>query len=120
MNRAAQGFMTPPGPGSAEAIPHFAAALELEMEAIALLPEHADTAWSCILHRSAAWMAVHSRQFTKAEALTSDGLNNNPPADIEAELRDLLRQIPRYEKRKPAGRNGKPARTRTKSKGATP
>ena len=118
MNCAAQGFMTGRGPGSTEAVTHFAAALDLEMEAIALLPEHADTTWSSILHRSAAWMAIHSRQFTKAETLTADGLNNNPPADIEAELRDLLRQIPQYEKRKPAGSNEKLARARTKSKGA--
>ena len=98
MNCAAQGFMAQWGKNPDAAIPHFAAALELEMEAIALLPEPIEPTWS-ILHRSAGWMAVHSRQFPQAEALAAAGLANCPPADIAAELHDLIRQMPRYAKR---------------------
>ena len=92
MDFAGQGFMAQMGPDPDAAIPLFEQAMELEMAAIAALPEPIEPTYS-VLHRSAGWMAFHCRQFRQAERLACRGLAGAPPDDIAAELRDLLEQI---------------------------
>ena len=70
----------------------YAEALELELAAIAELSEPIEPTHS-VLHRSAGWMAYHSRQYRKAEQLAAYALAHEPPPEIANELRDLLRQI---------------------------
>ncbi len=91
MGFVGQGFMAQMGPDPDAAIPLFEQALELELAAIAELPELVEPTYS-VLHRSAGWMAFHCRQFRQAERLASKALAGEPPADIAAELRDLLEQ----------------------------
>lgn len=91
MNFAVQGFMAQMSPDPDAAIPLFEQALELELAAIAALPEIVEPTYS-VLHRSAGWMAVHCRQFRQAERLACIALAGEPPDDIAAELRDLLAQ----------------------------
>ena len=91
MGFVGQGFMAQMGPDPDAAIPLFEQALELELAAIAELPEPLEPTYS-VLHRSAGWMAFHCRQFRRAEQLASKALAGEPPADIAAELRDLLEQ----------------------------
>ena len=91
MGFAVQGFMAQMGPDPDAAVPLFEQALELELAAIAELPELVEPTYS-VLHRSAGWMAFHCRQFRRAEQLASKALAGEPPADIAAELRDLLEQ----------------------------
>lgn len=88
MDFAVQGFMAQMGPDPDAAVPLFEQALELELAAIAELPELVEPTYS-VLHRSAGWMAFHCRQFRRAEQLASKALAGEPPADIAAELRDL-------------------------------
>ena len=88
MDFAVQGFMAQMGPDPDAAIPLFEQALELELAAIAELPEIVEPTYS-VLHRSAGWMAIHCRQFRQAERLACIALAGDPPADIAAELRDL-------------------------------
>ena len=92
MDFAAQGFMAQMGVDPSAAIPLFEQALELELAAIAELREPVEPTYS-VLHRSAGWMAIHCRQFRKAEQLASKALAGNPPPDIAAELRDILEHI---------------------------
>ena len=70
----------------------YAEALEMELAAIAELPEPIEPTHS-VLHRSAGWMAYHSQQYRKAEQLAASALAHEPPPEIANELRDLLRQI---------------------------
>lgn len=88
MDFAVQGFMAQMSPDPDAAIPLFEQALELELAAIAALPEIVEPTYS-VLHRSAGWMAVHCRQFRQAERLACIALAGEPSADIAAELRDL-------------------------------
>ena len=91
MDFAGQGFMAQMGPDPDAAVPLFERALEWELAAIAELPELVEPTYS-VLHRSAGWMAFHCRQFRRAEQLACKALAGEPPADIAAELRDLLEQ----------------------------
>ena len=91
MGFAVQGFMAQMGPDPDAAVPLFEQALEWELAAIAELPELVEPTYS-VLHRSAGWMAFHCRQFRRAEQLAGKALAGEPPADIAAELRDLLEQ----------------------------
>ena len=91
MDFAAQGFMAQMSPTPQDAVSLFEQALGLELAAINALPEPVEPTYS-VLHRSAGWMAIHCRQFRQAEQLACRALAGNPPADIAAELRDLLEQ----------------------------
>lgn len=91
MDFAAQGFMAQMGADQNAAIALFEQALDLELAAIAELREPIEPTYS-VLHRSAGWMAIHCRQFRKAEQLACKALAGDPPADIAAELRDLWEQ----------------------------
>ena len=91
MDFAAQGFMAQMSPTPQDAVSLFEQALSLELAAIAELPAPVEPTYS-VLHRSAGWMAIHCRQFRQAEQLACRALAGNPPADIAAELRDLLEQ----------------------------
>ncbi len=46
-----------------------------------------------VLYRSAATLALKSRDFKQAKSLAEDGLGGNPPVEIESELLDLLGEI---------------------------
>ena len=92
MDFVGQGFMAQMSPDPDAAIPLFEQALEMELAAIAKLPEPIEPTYS-VLHRSAGWMAFHCRQFRQAERLACRGLAGEPPEDIAAELRELLAQI---------------------------
>ena len=92
MDFAVQGLMAQMSPDPDAAIPLFEQALEMELAAIAKLPEPIEPTYS-VLHRSAGWMAFHCRQFRQAERLACRGLAGEPPDDIAAELRELLAQI---------------------------
>ena len=91
MDFAAQGFMAQMSPTPQDAVSLFEQALDWELAAIAALPEPVEPTYS-VLHRSAGWMAIHCRQFRKAEQLACRALAGDPPADIAAELRDVLEQ----------------------------
>lgn len=91
MGFAVQGFMAQMGTDPDAAVPLFEQALELELAAIAKLPELVEPTYS-VLHRSAGWMAFHCRQFRRAEQLACKALAGEPPAGVAAELRDLLEQ----------------------------
>src|SRR5437867_716112 len=45
------------------------------------------------LHRSAASLALQCGQYDEAERLITAGLSGMPPDDIDAQLRDLLREV---------------------------
>ena len=70
----------------------FAQALELELAAIAELGRAIEPTFS-VLHRSAGWMAFHSKQLRRAEQLVATALAHDPPAEIAEELRDLLEEV---------------------------
>jgi hypothetical protein len=53
-----------------------------------------------ILYRSAATLAVDCRDDAEAKRLAKEGLAGSPPADVEAELREILAKL---EARTPSG-----------------
>ena len=73
------------------ALAYFEQALDFELAAIAEL-DRADGLAGAVLHRSAGTLALDCRQFRLAEQLACKALAGEPPADIAAELRDLLEQ----------------------------
>ena len=89
MSLAAQGFVAQMSSTPDSAVPLFAQALELELDAIRQLEAPVEPTWS-VLHRSAGWMAVHCGQHDTAIRLATTALAGNPPADIADELRTLL------------------------------
>lgn len=46
-----------------------------------------------VLYRSAVSLAMNSRQFGEAERLIAAAFEGHPPAEIAAELRDLLARV---------------------------
>lgn len=70
----------------------YAEALELELAAIALLPEPVEPTHS-VLHRSAGWMAFNCGKYRKAEQLAAFALAQEPPPEIANELRELLQEV---------------------------
>ncbi len=92
MDFAARGFMAQMNEGLGNAIDLFAEALELELAAIAELEDPVEPTNS-VLHRSAGWMAFHSRQFRRAEQLACTALAGEPPDAIADELRILLEHV---------------------------
>jgi len=46
-----------------------------------------------VLHRSAATLALRCQEYREAERLIAVALSGDPPAEIAAELRDLLEQV---------------------------
>ena len=94
MDYATRGFMAQMSASPSDAEPLFAQALELEKASIETLPEpREELDWYYVLHRSAGWMAFHAGELREAERLAARALAGEPPADIAAELRDLIDQI---------------------------
>jgi hypothetical protein len=75
-----------------KAKPLFREAYDLEREvADKIAPTDLEPSRS-VIHRSAATLAVDCGEYREAEKLAMIGLLGNPPASIEAELRDVLMQ----------------------------
>lgn len=89
MEYAAFALMAREQGDTSRAMALFEQALQLELAAIAELPEPIEPTHS-VLHRSAGWMAFHCRQYRKAEQLVANALAEEPPGEIAAELRELL------------------------------
>ena len=75
-----------------EANAFFEQALGSELNAIEALDVIVEPTWS-VLHRSAATLAMDCRKFRQAERLVGRALAEDPPAEIQEELRDLWEQI---------------------------
>lgn len=75
-----------------ETVRLYAEALELELTAIAQLPEPVEPTHS-VLHRSAGWMAFNCGQYRKAKQLATFALAQEPPPEIADELRELLKEV---------------------------
>jgi hypothetical protein len=65
-------------------------AMRLERQAAELAPMGMEPTRS-VLFRSAASLAVDAGDRAEAQRLATEGLRGNPPADIAAELRTLLK-----------------------------
>ncbi|ABX04033.1 hypothetical protein [Herpetosiphon sp.] len=68
-------------------------ALDLEIEAAALVAPFDTEPTRSILHRSAATLALDCDEHRLAERLIATALAGNPPYEIAEELRDLLEQV---------------------------
>lgn len=78
----------------AAAVTHVQSAYELEAKAAdALLNEHGAEPTRSVLFRSAATLANDCCRFTESEKLIHKALAGEPPAEIAAELEDLLEQV---------------------------
>ena len=89
MGLVMQGFMARMKREPDTAMLLFRQALDLERAAIRALEQPPEPTRS-ILYRSAGWMAVHCGQYDTAISLVLTGLAGSPPADIAAELNELL------------------------------
>lgn len=76
------------------------AAFVNERKAAELLKEEYELEPSrSVLYRSAATLAVRCENFSEAERLAQAGLSGNPPSGIAHELRDVLKQVRRSNKK---------------------
>lgn len=80
---------------SVEAAGLFAKSLELETQAIELLPERVEPEYS-ILHRSAATLALDCGKFRLAEQIASQALAGNPPEHVVWQLRSVMEQVTQH------------------------
>lgn len=77
-----------------EASALFKQALALEAEAAAAFPaKQASEPTRSILYRSAASLAYHAQEYTRAQQLIMQGLQGHPPLEIMAELEALQAEI---------------------------
>jgi tetratricopeptide (TPR) repeat protein len=78
----------------AEANALFKRALALEIEAaVAFPPDQASEPTRSILYRSAASLAYHAQEYTRAQQLVTEALQGSPPPEIVAELIALQEDI---------------------------
>ena len=74
-------------------------ALPFEAEAASMLEDRFDAEPSrSVLFRSAASLALQCGEYEEAKRLIATGLAGNPPAEIAAELRDVLKLVKQAEK----------------------
>jgi len=81
----------------------FRSAFEHERKAAELLEGSYDyEPTRSVLYRSAATLARDCRDFSEAKRLIQEGLTGNPPGNVAAELKELLRLVRSDEARGPA------------------
>lgn len=91
MEQAQEAFVTPDA-DRAQAL--FRNAFEKEREAAeSLHDEPAQEPTRSILYRSAALLALDCKDSDEARRLATEGLKGNPPASIEAELKEILGRL---------------------------
>ena len=94
MDWAEEAFVAKRNGRQEEAVALFKQALALETEAAAtFLPEQVSEPTRSILYRSAASLAYHAQEYTRAQQLIMQALQGYPPPEIAAELEGLQDDI---------------------------
>lgn len=78
-------------------------ALFYESRAAELMDDDPDVLWRAVLYRSAASLALQCGEYEEAKRLIATGLAGNPPSEIAAELRDVLKLVKQAQKQEQKG-----------------
>lgn len=78
-------------------------ALYYESQAAELMADDPDVLWRAVLYRSAASLALQCGEYEEAKRLIATGLAGNPPAQIAAELHEVLKLVKQAQKQEQKG-----------------